>query len=332
MKEYKKLSMLLLAVISSITMMGQGSDYKTSDYNLMGYPKTLRYMKFESDTNIKTQRSSFIEDYQLTFNDNRLLTERVNYINGQSDRHIKYEYDNKRHLSKETLMEKDNKIVSIVNYTYNNIGRLASVNETEYPKSYGGANRVIRNEVYTYNDKGLLIEKNVSSDNSYNNKDIKYYYGPQDSLISTVTTYGYNKNVDKVDYKRAFNNMTIEKTFIRNDKMTRRETYSWNDKFLMRTKEIYDSKNKKILTYTYTYDEMNNLTSEIAIDNKEVKTIEYYYKYEKDKFYNWTKCSMYDGDFLKYTEIRKFEYFDKEHFYEDVKDEHTGRVVKDDEE
>src|SRR5574344_65336 len=324
-------SILILPIVCLLSFVGnsQTSNCTNNDYNLLAYPKTVRYMKFEADTNIKTQRTSFIEDYQLSFNDKRQVTERINYINGKEDRHIKFEYDNKRHLIKETLTENDNKIVSITNYTYNNIGRLATAKEIEYPQSRGGANKVVRDEVYTYNEKGLLIEKNINSDNSYNNKNIKYYYGPQDSIISTVTTYGYNKNVDKVEYKRAFNNMTIEQTFIRNDKMTRRETYQWNDKFLLESKDVYNNKNKKILTYTYTYDVHNNMLSEVAVDDKDVKTIEYYYKYEKDKFFNWTKRTMYDVWNVKYTEIRKIDYFDKDHFYEDLKDQATGRVIKD---
>ena len=94
-------------------------------------------------------------------------------------------------------------------------------------------------------------------------------------------------------------------------------------------KEIYNGKNKKLLTYTYAYDQHNNLTEEIAVNDRGVKTIEYYYKYEKDKYFNWTKRTVYDVWDVKYTEIRKIDYLDKEHWYEDLKDEDTKRVVKD---
>lgn len=326
MKQIKQIFFGLFSILA-INSIAQVSPCNTNDFNLFGYPKQMRYMKFEADTNIKTQRTSFIEDYQLIFDNKRLLVERVNFISGQRDRSTTYEYNSKRQLVKETLKEKDGKIVVVISYTYNNIGRLATVSEIEYPNSKGGANKTIRNEVYTYNTKGLLVEKDINSDNSYGNKNIKYFYGPADSLISTITTYSYNSNVDKVNYKRAFNNLLIEAIWYRNDQMTRRETYEWDDDANLIGKEVYNKKDKKILTYTYTYDPHGNRTSEIAVDNKQVKTIEYYYKYEKDKYFNWTKRTMYDGWDVKYTEIRSFDYFDKTHFYEDMKDADTGRVM-----
>jgi len=309
--------------------MAQTVPHTTNDFNLMGYVKTLRYMKFEGDTAIKNQRLSFIEDYQLTFSDNRLLESRLNFIEGKSDRKTSYEYNNKRQLVKQTITEKDGKVVSEVFYTYNNIGRLSTIKEISYPNSRGGANKIIRDEVLTYNTKGLLVEKNISSNNKNANKLIKYYYGPADSLISAVTTYKHNSNVDKVNYKRDFNNSVIETTILRNDKLVKRETYEWDNKARLIKKDVYQRDNKKILAYTYTYDEHNNLLSEVATDDKEVKTIEYYYKYEKDRFFNWTKRLVYDANDLKYTEIRSMEYFDKTHFYEDLKDADTGRILKD---
>jgi hypothetical protein len=135
--------------------------------------------------------------------------------------------------------------------------------------------------------------------------------------------------VDKVTYKRDFKHSLIEKINIRNDKQTRRETYSYNDKGLLEQKEVYNGKNKKLLTYTYKYDQHNYMIEEIAVNDKDVRTIEYYYKYEKDKFFNWTKRTVYDIWDVKYTEIRKIEYEDKEHWYEEMKDADTKRVVRD---
>ncbi len=330
LKSMRKYFLLFLCIVycSLFCAHSQEVAHTTNDFNLMGYVKTLRYMKFEADTTIKNQRASFIEDYQLTFSDNRLLDNRLNFIGGKADRKISYEYNNKRQLIKETLTEQDGKVVSVTSYSYNNIGRLVTIKEISYPNSRGGANKVVRDELLTYNTKGLLVERSISSDNKNSNKLIKYYYGPADSLISTVTTYQRNSNVDKVNYKRAFNNLVMETTMLRNDKVIKRETYEWDDDARMIKKDVYRN-NKKILSYTYTYDEHDNLLSEVAVDDKEVKTIEYYYKYEKDKFFNWTKRSVYDADDLKYTEVRSIEYFDKTHFYEDLKDADTGRILKD---
>lgn len=302
----------------------------TSQFNLMGYPKTLRYMKFEADTTIKQQRSSFIEDYCLTFSNNRLLSDRVNYIGGNQDRKTTYEYNNKRQLVKETLCEKDGKKVNEIVYSYNTIGRLAKLTEVSYPNSRAGANKLIRDEELTYNSKGQLVEKSITGDSKAANKLIRYYYGPADSLIATVTTYKHNSNVDKVNYKRAFNNLVMECTRSRNDKMTKRETFTYDDEARLSGKEVFSGANKKLLTYTYTYDEHDNLTSEVAIDNKEVKTIDYHYEYDKDAYFNWTKRRVYDGKDLKYTEVRTIEYFDKTHFYEDLKDADTGRILRND--
>lgn len=326
----KYLFLLGLSILICYGLNAQTSPHKTLDYNLQGYPKIVRYMKFEADTALKEQRISYIEDYQLTFDDNRQLLDRTNFINGNRDRSTKYEYNNKRQLITETIYEASGSIVDKITYTYNNIGRLATLTEVSYPNSRGGANRIERNEVYTYNTKGLLIEKNITSDNKYGNKKITYAYGPADSLISQVTTYGYNSNVEKMVIKRDFANRKMETTWSRNDKMTRRELYYYdNYTGMMTNKEVFSSKNEKLLTYTYKYDEHFNKISEIAIDNHNVKTIEYRYKYTKDKFFNWTKCVTYDSWAVKYTEVRNIEYFDKEHFYEDQKDYDTKRVLRD---
>ncbi|MBR1769558.1 MAG: hypothetical protein IJ748_03780 [Bacteroidales bacterium] len=326
-KNFFIISAVLFLCLQSL--MAQVSPHTTGDFNLWAYPQTLRYMKFEADTSIKNQRSSFIEDYQLNFSDGRLLQERINFIDGKQDRKTTYEYNNKRQLVKETLSEKDGKIVNVITYEYNNIGRLAAMKEVSYPNSRGGANKVIKEELLTYNSKGLLVEKQVNSDNKGGNKLIKYFYGPADSLIATVTTYKHNSNVDKVNYKRAFNNLVVECTRLRNDKLTKRETFEWDDNARIVKKEVYSRDNKKILSYTYSYDEHGNVISEIALDDKNVKTIDYSYTYEKDKFFNWTKRLIYDNDNLKYTEIRSIDYFGKTHFYEDMKDADTGRILKD---
>ncbi|MBQ7985311.1 MAG: hypothetical protein IJ250_06725 [Bacteroidales bacterium] len=325
----KPLFILSILLLWAYVSNAQVSPCTTVDYNLQGYPKTVRYMKFESDSSLKKQRTSYIEDYQLNFDDNRLLTERINFIDGNRDRTTKYEYNNKRQLVKETIVEADNTIASTIEYTYNNIGRLATLTEVSYPNSRGGANRTERTEVYTYDSRGLLVEKDIRSDNQYGNKNIKYYYGPADSLISTITTYGYNSNVDKLTVKRAFNNLAMEKIWYRNDKMTRRETYDYNNDGMLTDKEVYSNKNQKLLTYKYTYDEHFNLISETAVDNRKVKSIDYSYEYKKDKFFNWTKRIMYDSWAVKYTEIRSIEYYDKTHFYEDLKDYDTKRVIRD---
>ncbi len=319
------------ALLLSGQAFAQITPHTTADFGLFGYPQSVRYMKFESDTALKNQRTSFIEDYQLIFDNQRRLSERTNYIDGKPDRYSTYEYDNNRHLSKETLLEADNKIVSITEYTYNYLGRIAEITTVDYPQSRGGANTTVRQELYEYNAKGQRTKQTINSDNSKESRVTEYFYGPQDSLIYTITTYSYSKNVDKVTYKRDFDHSLIEKINVRNDRQTRRETYSYNDKGLLEQKEVYNAKDKKILTYSYAYDEHNYMTEEVAVNDKGVKTIEYYYKYEKDKYFNWTKRTLYDVWDIKYTEIRKIEYLDKEHWYEDLKDADTKRVVRDDE-
>lgn len=324
---------LLCAVLLLASTKGfcQVAPHTTADYGLLGYPTQVRYMKFEADSSLKNQRTSFIEDYKLVFDNNRKLTERTNYIDGKRDRYSTYEYDNNRHLVKETLLEADNKIVSVTEYNYNYLGRVAQITTVEYPQSRGGANTVVRQELYEYNAKGQQTKHIISSDNNRESRTTEFFYGPQDSLIYSITTYSYNKNVDKTNYKRDFDHSLIEKTDIRNDKQVRRETYSYNDKGLLAEKQVYNGKNKKLLTYSYTYDEHNYLTEEIAVNDKGAKTIEYYYKYEKDKYFNWTKRTVYDVWDVKYTEIRKIDYSDKEHWYEDLKDADTKRVVRDSE-
>ena len=157
---------------------------------------------------------------------------------------------------------------------------------------------------------------------------MEYFYGPQDSLIHTISTFEFTKNVDKVTFKRDYKHDVIEKITVRNDKQTRRETFERNDKGLIIKKEVFNAKDKKLLTYTYEYDVHNYMTSEVAVNDRGVKTIEYYYKYEKDKYFNWTKRITFDSWAEKYTEIRKIDYLEKEYWYEDLKDADTKRVIR----
>ncbi len=303
----------------------------TMDYGLMGYPLSVRYQKYETDTNYsqKDKRTSFIDDYTLIFNENRRLVERQHYIGGNKDRYSIFTYDNTtRDLLKEELFEANKKIVSTITYKYGYLGRLEEVVEVNYPASLGGANKMVSRQTYKWNQKGQLSEYSTYGDDASMQKTIQYFYGPQDSLIYTLTTYGFNKNVEKTTYKRNFAHYLIEMTMFRNDRQTRRETYDLNDNFQIIGKKIYNAKNKLTLTYTYTYDEHNYMLSEIAKDQKGRWAIEYYYKYEKDKFFNWTKKTTYDGWEPKYIETREFSYSLKEHFYDDLKDADQKKVIK----
>lgn len=324
----KRLFVCFIALFAGLTAFSQDIPNMTKDYDLSGYPSSVRYMKFESDSALKSQRTSFIDDFQLEFNNIRQLTERVNFIDGKKDRYINYVYDNNKQLVKKTLMEANNKIVAVTTYEYNYLGRLAKAVEIEYPQSRGGANTTMRTEEFFYNAKGLLSKYTVDSQNERENKVVEYFYGPQDSLIHTISTFSFTKNVDKVTFKRDYKHDVIEKIMVRNDKQTRRETFERNDKGLVVKKEVFNAKDKKLLTYTYEYDVHNYMTSEIAVNDRGVKTIEYYYQYEKDKFFNWTKRITFDSWTEKYTEIRKIEYWDKEYWYEDLKDADTKRVIR----
>lgn len=303
----------------------------TSDYGLMGYPLTVRYQKYETDTNYKqkNKRTSFIDDYQMTFNENRRLVERQHYIGGNKDRFSVFTYDDvTRDLLKEELFEANKKVVSTINHKYGYLGRLEEVVEVNYPASLGGANKMVSRQTYKWNPKGQLSEYSIYGDDASRQKTIQYFYGPQDSLIYTLTTYGFNKNVEKTTYKRNFAHYLVEMTMFRNDEQTRRETYDLNNQYQVVGKKVYNGKNKLTLTYTYTYDEHNYMLSEIAKDQKGRWAIEYYYKYEKDKFFNWTKKTTYDGWEPKYIETREFTYSKKDHFYDDLKDADQKKVIK----
>jgi hypothetical protein len=330
MKPSKIVFFVAIATAFCCTANAQTTPNKTESYGLFGYPSVVRYMKFEADTATKpqVQRTAFIDDYQLNFNDRRELLERLNFIGGAADRKITMSYSNKRQVTKEVLTEVDGKIVSTTDYEYGYLGRVSQITISEYPLSRAGANTIVYKESYDYNSKGQLVTQNVFANGENLSKTTKYYYGPQDSLIYTISTYGENKNVDKITYRRDFKHDVIEMTAVRNDKQTRREFYELNEKAQCVKKQIFNAKDKLILSYTYEYDQHGNVLSEVAINDRDVRTIDYYYKYEKDSFFNWTKRTMYDGWQPKYVEIRKIDYIDKPHFYDDMKDEEIKRVVR----
>ena len=88
----------------------------TEDYSLKAYPSKVRYQKFETDTLYRQidKRKSFIDDYEITFNENRKLTNKVNYIDGQKDRYSVVSYNVNKSIDKEELFEPNGKIVSTV--------------------------------------------------------------------------------------------------------------------------------------------------------------------------------------------------------------------------
>ncbi len=55
-----------LLISSAFALEAQIVPVTTSDYGLMGYPITIRYQKYATDTNFakKEQKQSFIDDYQ----------------------------------------------------------------------------------------------------------------------------------------------------------------------------------------------------------------------------------------------------------------------------
>lgn len=329
----KRITLLFTLIICfAFSLEAQIVPITTADYGLYGYPLTVGYQKYSTDTNYvqKEKKISFIDDYNMTFNENRRLVKRQHFINGNKDRYTIFTYDDvTRDLLKEELFEANSKIVSTITHKYGYLGRLEEVLSVEYPVSLGGANKMVSKQTYKWNPKGQLSEYSIYGDDASRQKTIQYFYGPQDSLIYTLTTYGFNKNVEKTTYKRNFAHYLIEMTMFRNDEQTRRETYDLNDQYQVVGKKVYNGKNKLTLSYTYTYDEHNYMLSEIAKDNKGKWAIEYYYKYEKDKFFNWTKKITYDGWEPKYIETRVITYSNKDHFYQDLKDSDQKKVILD---
>jgi hypothetical protein len=327
--KYKVYFLVAILFVLSFGAKAQLIPNTTKDYGFMGYPTKVHYQKYDTDTNYKQldKRISFIDESELTFNEDRQLVNRTYFIKGNKDRYSTFTYDINRHLQKEELFEPNGKIVSTITYSYGYLGRLEQVLTVDHPQSLGGANKMVSKETYKWNNKGQITEYSIYGDDASLQTTIQYYYGPQDSLIYTLTTHGYNKNVEKTTYRRDFKYNVIEMTMFRNDSQIRRETYLWNDKNQIVEKKIYNAKNKLNLTYTYTYDEHGFMLSEIAKDKDGKMAIEYYYKYEKDKFFNWTKKITYDGWNPKYIEERQFTYSNKEYFYDDLKDYDTKKVI-----
>src|SRR5690554_3891010 len=138
----------------------------TEDYSLKAYPSKVRYQKFETDTLYRQidKRKSFIDDYEITFNENRKLTSKVNYIDGQKDRYSVVSYNVNKSIDKEELFEPNGKIVSTVSYNYAYLGRLSEVITVEYPASLGGANKMVKKETYRWNKNGQLAEYSIYGD------------------------------------------------------------------------------------------------------------------------------------------------------------------------
>ncbi len=328
----RRLNLILLALLFiGLSGYSQMVPIHSKDYSLKAYPHTVRFKKYETDTLYaeNEKRVSFIDDYELEFNEDRKLIKKTNFIKGNSDRYSIFTYNVNRSLEKEELFEPvSGKLVSTVSYKYDYLGKLAEVITTEYPVSLGGANKMVRKETYKHNPNGQIAEYSIYGDDETLHKTTEYFYGPQDSLIYTVTKSGYNRNIEKTTYKRDFALYVSEMIIHRNDSQVRREVYERDENYRIIKKKVYSGKNRLTLEYRYEYDQHGYITSEIGLDRKGNWALEYYYKYEKDEYFNWTKKTTYDGWQPKYIETREITYSRKEHFYDDLKDEDTKKVIR----
>lgn len=325
----RNISLSLCMVIAfSASLSAQNVKSLAENFDIKGYPKKVHLTSYNPKDKNQTlingeQRKSFTEDYTLEFNQRREVTDRQNFINTEKDRYVKFFYDNKRHLTKEVLYEISGKIVSQTEYKYNHLGRLAEQITTDFPKSLDGVNT--KTEHYTFEYKnGLLHKKNTFIGENLGIT-TEYTYGSADSLILEVSTFHYNKNVERINYKRDFNNNVSEKTHIRNDKQIRREVYTLDKSFRMIAKDVFDGKDKLRYAYKYTYDQWDNLLSEIGYDPDGKVITEYYFKYTYDNTLNWTKRVRFNAWDVHRIDERQIEYWDKEH-YDDYKRDNTVPV------
>ena len=324
---FRKISLGLCAVItlSFTSLSAQNVKWLAEDFNLKGYPKKVHITSYDPKDKTQTlingeQRKSFTDDYILEFNQKREVTDRQNFINTAKDRYVKYFYDNKRHLTKEVLYELSGKIVSRIEYKYNHLGRMAEQITTDFPKSLDGVNT--ETEHYTFEYKNGLLHKKNTFIGGKLGIITEYTYGSADSLIMETNTFLYNKNVEYINYKRDFNNNVSEKTHIRNDKQIRREVYTLDKTFRLVSKQIFDGDNNLRYTYDYTYDQWNNVLSEIGHDANGKVIMEYYFKYTYDDTLNWIKRIRYDSWDVHRIDERQIEYWDKMH-YDDYKRDNT---------
>lgn len=265
---FKSNFILILLLSIGLYSYSQMIPITTQDYSLKAYPTKVRYQKFVTDSLYRQidKRKSFIDDYELKFNENRHLIEKINFIDGEKDRYSIISYNVNKSIDKEELFEPNDKIVSTVSYNYAYLGRLSEVITVEYPSSLGGANKMLKKETYRWNKKGQLSEYSIYGDDASIQKSIQYFYGPQDSLIYTITKFGYNKNIEKTTYKRDFAFYIKEIINYRNDSQVRKEVFERDENYNIINKKVYSGKNKLTLDYKYTYDEHGYVLSEIGID------------------------------------------------------------------
>ncbi|MDD3793830.1 MAG: M15 family metallopeptidase [Candidatus Gracilibacteria bacterium] len=183
------------------------------------------------------------------------------------NKQVNYEYD-----TNNNLVQKTDPNGTIINYTYDSQNRLISKNITNGNGVVG-----ITSETYSYDEQGRLIEANDS-----NNHNLEFSYDSLGRLINetqsgSLVSYAYDNNnnltsVNDVNY--TYDNLNR----VTNIKQNNTDIATYNYTGLENTSIIYanntsiikgfdnlgriNSLNNGVKNYNYTYDDVNNITSD----------------------------------------------------------------------
>ncbi|MDD2907836.1 MAG: polymorphic toxin type 33 domain-containing protein [Candidatus Gracilibacteria bacterium] len=188
------------------------------------------------------------------------------------NKELNYEYD-----TNNNLVQKTDPNGTIINYTYDSQNRLISKNITNGNGIIG-----ITNETYSYDELGRLVEANDS-----NNHKLQFSYDSLGRMITetqsgSLVSYDYDNNNNLTSITNP-NNKTTNYTYDNLNRITNigydsNNIATYNYTGLENTSLIYtnntsivktydnlsriNSLNNEVNNYNYTYDDVNNITSD----------------------------------------------------------------------
>ena len=197
------------------------SDYKHKDNKIITIrlkdKRNINIQIENLDTEYRNTKESVVEN---SFDKEGKLVSIEQFINGQPNGSVKFEYDKNKNLLCEYRYSKDNSIVTDKKeYIYDKNSNLIRMSEYSDNSSGAGANFLVEEKKFSYNSDFELISSNDTTKYSLtklNNGHFEFQTEYINQLSKQLNTKVYNERADlissvygselKFSYKRIYNN------------------------------------------------------------------------------------------------------------------------------
>ncbi len=274
-------ALLFLSILCLLSCSNDTTKNDLSNQNLTGKVKTLTESIYKAvDTLGKTQKISLSFMNSYTYDKNGNKSEWREYYAG-FNRHMESQYESwlPDSLKKKNVDNSDGKLYKKHIYTYDDKGKLIESN------TYNQDSSLFSKSTFIYDDKGNQIEEDK--------------YEPNGELFLKLT-FKYDEDGNKLENKYFSNSDT---TF------SSKATYSYNDKGKRIEACRYDRNDSLTNSYKYKYNS-KGYESETNFVSSLGTSFNRTFIYENfDEEGNWLILKRYDDGVLKIISEREIEYY-----------------------